>query len=591
MPQLPPILFDLETDGLLNDLTTVHCWAAQEPDGSSSISGTPGSLSTLLPLLKSRIRIAHNGIGFDDQAIAKITGEILDPGMVRDTLVMSRLAWPDLKHRDLANLRKRARPYGIPRHLIGRHSLEAWGYRLHEAKGEYDGGWESYNSEMLAYCKQDVVVLRKLWELLQTKELTTQSVILEHQFQHEIVAMMDVGVRYDQDSADELEKTLVIRRAEIDSELSRMVRPFVDMRLTPKRKEIRWKMTLFNAGSPAHRVRHFKENYGWKPNEFTKTGGVKMDSEVLESLTYPEAAALSERAKITKILGYLGTGKLPWRDCVEEDGRIRGFVNHLGTVTSRCSHSRPNLGNIPKTGELGQACRALFLPREGWDMVGVDASGLELRALANRLCPYDGGAYADVILSGDIHTANQKAAGLDTRDQAKTFIYAWLYGAGSEKIGSIVGKGASAGKALKSRFLKNTPGVGEWIEDVKAQAKSGYVVALDGRRVPIPTRKDDETGEWKLLEYVAPNYQLQADGAVIMKLSTVLANRAVRDLGIRARLMLSVHDELQFECHPDDTGRLVGALPTCITRAGQELGVLVPLDGEAKYGRNWKETH
>lgn len=159
---------------------------------------------------------------------------------------------------------------------------------------------------------------------------------------------------------------------------------------------------------------------------------------MLASLPFPECKPLVDYLELLKIIGMLAEGKNGWLKLVGPDGRIHGRVITNGAVTGRCTHNSPNLAQIPARGQYGKHCRALFAAPPGQVMVGADASGLELRMLAHYLAAYDGGAYAKVLLEGDIHTANQHAAGLETRDNAKTFIYAFLYGAGDEKLGSIV---------------------------------------------------------------------------------------------------------------------------------------------------------
>ena len=141
-----------------------------------------------------------------------------------------------------------------------------------------------------------------------------------------------------------------------------------------------------------------------------------------------------------------------WLDAVEDDGRVHGYVNSNGAVTGRMTHSSPNMAQVPSVNaEYGADCRACWTSPKGYKIVGMDASGLELRMLAHYMKDE---AYTNEILTGDIHTANQLASGVDTRSQAKTFIYAFLYGAGDAKIGSIVGGTARDGKRLKEKFLQ-----------------------------------------------------------------------------------------------------------------------------------------
>src|SRR5690606_31621074 len=183
--------------------------------------------------------------------------------------------------------------------------------------------------------------------------------------------------------------------------------------------------------SRTHIYKRLKDKYNWKPKEFTEKGTPKVSEEVLESLPYPEAELLNEYLMIQKRISQLAEGHSAWLKMVRPDGRIYGSVITNGAVTGRMTHNSPNLAQVPAVNvPYGKECRSLFTVPDDRVLVGADASGLELRCLAHYMARFDKGAYARELLEGDIHTANQKAAGLPTRDNAKTFIYAFLYGAG-----------------------------------------------------------------------------------------------------------------------------------------------------------------
>ena len=195
---------------------------------------------------------------------------------------------------------------------------------------------------------------------------------------------------------------------------------------------------------------------------------------------------LSEYLLLNKRIGQLATGKQAWLK-MEKKGRLHGRVNHMGAVTSRCTHANPNMAQVPSVGAaFGVECRSLFHSPQGYSLLGADASGLELRCLAHYMAAYDGGSYASVVLEGDVHTTNQEAAGLPTRNNAKTFIYGFLYGAGDEKIGKIIGKGSTEGRRIKNKFLKKLPALKNLKDAVSLAAKErGWIKGLDGRIIPI----------------------------------------------------------------------------------------------------------
>jgi DNA polymerase I-like protein with 3'-5' exonuclease and polymerase domains len=336
-------------------------------------------------------------------------------------------------------------------------------------------------------------------------------------------------------------------------------------------RRLKDKVTIFNPGSRKQIAQRLGDKYGWRP-PITEKGNPKVDEAVLRELKFPEAETLIRYFDITKLQGQVSD----WikRATHSRDGRIHGMVNPQGTVTGRMTASQPNLQQV--SGD--KRARALFIPSAKNVQVGIDASGLEARMLASRMAKYDQGAYAKIILEGDIHSENQHAAGLPTRNDAKTFFYGFLYGAGNEKIGKIIGKNANAGAALKKKFLSRLPALRKVIEDVKAHVdKTGKVKLLDGRLVPCRS------------QHAALNVQLQGDGAIVMKLAQVLFERKIKDMPVK--FMATVHDEWQLEC-PPEIAEEVGKLGVqALLEAGEKLDCKMPIDGEYQIGKDWSECH
>jgi len=266
-----------------------------------------------------------------------------------------------------------------------------------------------------------------------------------------------------------------------------------------------------------------------------------------------------------------------WVEAIADDGRIHGRVNSCGAVTGRMTHSKPNLAQVPAVySPYGKECRELWTVPKGYKLVGCDASGLELRMLAHYMDDKD---YTQEILDGDIHTANQKAAGLDTRDSAKTFIYAFLYGAGDAKIGSIVGGNGATGKKLKAEFLANTPALRELRERIDKSSSKGWLRGLDGRRLHIRSA------------HSALNVLLQSAGAIVMKQALLLLEKYAIIYSINYKFVLNVHDEFQVEVKESQADQFGRLAVDCIKRAGSDFNLNCPLDGEYKVGSNWAETH
>jgi DNA polymerase I-like protein with 3'-5' exonuclease and polymerase domains len=266
-----------------------------------------------------------------------------------------------------------------------------------------------------------------------------------------------------------------------------------------------------------------------------------------------------------------------WLDALEKDGRVHGSVIPNGTITGRMSHNHPNLAQVPSVhNPFGKECRACWSVEEGNVLLGVDASGLELRMLAHYMNDKE---YINEVVNGDIHTTNQKLAGLESRDTAKTFIYALVYGAGDEKIGSVVGGTRKKGKELKERFLNNLPTFKTLKDRVQRAAKRGFLKGIDGRKIYIRH------------EHAALNSLLQGGGAIVMKKGLEILERKLKLRGMDFKFVANIHDEWQLEV-PDTDANNIGDLAVLSLReAGEHFEMRCPLDGEYKIGGNWSETH
>lgn len=580
-------IFDLETDGLLDDVTKIHCLVIKDIDTGQSLGYTGRGIWTegIPKLEKADMIIGHNIIKYDIPVLKKL-GTFNPKGEVFDTLVCTRLIWADIKQADFTRT-------DFPRKLIGSHSLAAWGHRLGNYKGDYDGGWEEYSDEMLEYCFQDVEVTNTLYEKIAIKNYSRQALELEHEVAEIIHEQEVAGFAFDTESAAKLYAKLSARKLELETELKETF-PDWEVRtpFTPKvnNKKLGYekgvptykvKTVQFNPGSRDHVADRLKTLRGWKPTDFTNDGKPKVDEMTLSKLPYPEAKILVEYYTLIKRLGQLGDGSQAWLK-VERGGRIHGSCNTNGAVTGRATHAYPNVAQVPSCGApYGRECRELFTVPKGMKLVGVDVSGLELRCLAHYMARYDGGAYGEVVVNGDIHTANQEAAGLAERSQAKTFIYGFLYGAGVGKLGEIVGKGAKEGTVLKQRFLAKLPALATLIERVQKAAERGYIVGLDGRHLKVRS------------PHSALNVLLQSAGALICKQWMVEFNYALIEQGLKesCQQVAWVHDEIQLETREDMADEIGKLAVECIKRAGDAFSIRCPLDGEYNIGDNWAETH
>jgi DNA polymerase-1 len=392
------------------------------------------------------------------------------------------------------------------------------------------------------------------------------------------------GQTFDKEKAVALYAELAAKKDAIRRTMDETFEPLVEERWSEKTgKRLKDKVTPFNPGSRQQIADRLIKKYGWVPKEFTPAGQPKVDEDVLKKLDYPEAKVLAEYFLIDKRIGQLAEGDQAWLK-LERNGKIHGSINTGGTVTGRCSHNSPNIGQVPAgRAPYGKQCRELFTVQPGYNLVGCDLSGLELRCLAHFMHKWDDGEYANEVLNGDVHTKNQHAAGLPTRDNAKTFIYGFLYGAGDEKIGSIVGKGRADGKKLKDKFLAATPALKMLREAVGKASKRGYLIGLDGRRVFVRS------------EHAALNTLLQSAGALIAKRWLIEVDEAAKArgwvYGDDWERLSFVHDEQNFQVKPEISEEFGKMVVESAAKAGEYFKFKCPIGAEFKIGKTWYDVH
>ena len=561
------LVLDIETDSKQSKIWLCY---THNSDTNEYICHTKPD--TLIPLINKAERlIGHNLIGFDAPVLNKLWGTKIGLKKVRDTLIMSRLHNPSIENG---------------------HSLAAWGKRLGNRKVEYTRIWHwmkglQYDKVSTApyddpvdslnrfYCRQDVSVTVDLYKLL-SQELRGwgESVQLEHDVAAILKRQEQHGFKFDKHKGEALLAQLTGEVADIESELQVTFPPIVEERVSDKTgKPLKTKVTPFNPGS-RQQIAERLATLGVTFTEETEKGSTIINEKVLEGIDLPEAKLIARYLMLQKRISQVSS----WFDVVQPDGRVHGRVITNGAVTGRMTHISPNMAQVPNSGsEYGSECRELWTVEPGNKLVGIDASGLELRMLAHYM---KDARYTDEILNGDIHTANQKAAGLLNRNTAKTFIYAFLYGAGAAKIGAIVGSDEKDGRKLMRRFLRNTPALGELKDKVsRLYERDGFLPGLDGRHLLVRS------------EHSALNTLLQGAGAILMKKSLVILNNKLKCGIIDAKFCANVHDEWQVEVSEEDAEQVGKMAVAAIEEAGVALGLRCPTTGEYNVGNNWKETH
>ncbi|MDX0139276.1 DNA polymerase [Sinorhizobium meliloti] len=646
-------------------MTTIHSLVVKDVNTGEVGSfadqpGYPPIRAGLDWLMEADFIAGHNIVDFDIPAIQKLHPWFQPKAVVRDTIVMSRLMWADMKDADFRQEKRKGKGRWIDQKLFGRHSLESWGQRLGVWKGDYGKDreaegkklglkgqdltrfvWGTWSKSMQDYCVQDVEVTEQVWQKVNSKGFSEESIQLEHCVRRIISRQERYGFAFDERAAVELLGILSQAKADAERELLQTFKPWyrnlgrkeptVDRRVAQKhlkptgieryKKDGRpkldkdgntipvypkaefttdapyteIKLVPFNPGSRLDIADRLKRLFGWKPLEFTSDGHPKVDEEILSSLPYPEAQLLTKYLMIQKRLGQLADGKEAWLKHVK-NGRIHGQVNTNGAVTGRMTHSKPNMAQVPSGGApYGHECRTLFVASPGKKLVGCDADALELRDLAGYMARYDGGAYIATVLEGkkelgtDMHTMNAKALGCD-RDTAKTWFYAFIYGSGDFNLGCILGvKGTkqqitNAGKTSRAKFLKALPALNKLVSAVKAKCKTqGWIKGLDGRVLNVRS------------EHSALNTLLQSAGAIQMKRALVILDNQLQEMGlipgVHYEFVGNIHDEWQIEVD-EDKATLVGkTAANAIRLAGEYYQFRCPLAGNYDVGNNWNETH
>jgi DNA polymerase I-like protein with 3'-5' exonuclease and polymerase domains len=546
------VVLDIETDDL--NATVVHCIVAQDLDTGAVDTWYGESIKDFPAWSESvDVFVMHNGVSFDAPVVNRLTGSKIPLKKVRDTLIMSQLFDPSLD---------------------GGHSLEAWGQRLGYPKIEFND-FSVFTQEMLKYCKQDVVVTVKLYEHLlpHMKKYSGKSIQLEHEVRAIVDKQEENGFSLNIPEASCLVARLSEEATEIEQEMQAIFPPIVTERYSEKTgNRLKDKVEVFNPASRQQIAKRLQEK-GWKPKTFTPTGQPVVDEGSLSGVDIPEVKKILQYLLLQKRVSQVKS----WLDVVEDDGKVHGRVITLKAISGRMAHNSPNMAQVPAVySPYGKECRQVWkTSSDKYKLLGCDASSLELRCLAHYMGDK---RFTDEVVGGDIHTANQKAAGLPTRDAAKTFIYALIYGAGPAKIGSIVGGGAKEGQIIMKKFMSNMPALKTLRDKVDRAATTGHIRGLDGRLLKVRQ------------QHAAMNLLLQGAGAIICKeWLRQITLMAQRDYDYN--LVASIHDEYQFEIRADQAERFGELTQKAMKQVQETLSVNCPLDSEFKIGNNWAETH
>lgn len=611
------LVADIEANNLLNDVTVIWCICAVDIDTNKmySFSDQDDDLPSIEDgidfLLQADLIAGHNWISYDAAVIKKLYNVDLSTVRTHDTLILSKVL----------NYQR----------FDGKHNMKVWGEYLGNEKIEFND-FSKYSKEMLHYCEQDVRVnanmylklMREYNSLTSRKPMLKKGIWVEHKMQWINNQMREEGWNFDYAKALETLKRMQDRSKEIEDVIHPMlgkrkvyidIKPRVpkfkkdgtynhhtcrwlseflgvevkpqDTHLWPAGKEFqRFKMEQIKLGQ-TERVKHWLYTIGWKPDDYVRvrtpfgweTKGPKLTSTSLEKLG-EHGKMVDEYYTIRNRIGVIET----WIENYEksEDKRLHGDMVVIGTPSFRARHS--GIVNIPSIyAEWGKEMRELFLADEGDILIGADSSGNQLRGLCHYVNNDD---YTDIVINGDQHQRNADILGC-TRNQAKTFLYSFMFGAGDAKLGeAITGKpNAEAGSKARKKFSKAVVGIEELKQNIesawtrrKNQQGKGWIFGLDGRPVFAPA------------DYQCLNYLLQCAEGVTCKAAVVWFMEEAKKLGLKVKPRIMMHDEMQISCHPDDVDVASKLAAKAFAEGPKWFGVTC-MDGEADVGANYAETH
>jgi len=409
---------------------------------------------------------------------------------------------------------------------------------------------------------------------------------LEHRVAEILTEQEIHGWTFDEQKSFQLESHLRREMEELTQVLRRQFPLIGGALFTPKRDN---STQGYKAGAEFQRLKEFnptsRDHIAWiltthfkvKLSKITTTGKPIIDEITLTEIDIPFSRACAKCLTIKKKLGMISEGVNAWNKLVTTKGRIHHNCS-VSTNTFRCAHRKPNLAQVPSDKEF----RELFTASPRHTMVGADLSGIELRMLAHYLGRFDGGRYADILLNDDIHQVNADKIGI-TRRQVKTVTYAFLYGAGNEKLGmsydnTLQPKEArKKGQEIREAYVSAIEGLSDLLGAVANKATAGYLLACDGRRVLVDS------------PHKALNYLLQCSAGIVAKRWMVIANDAIHNP--HTHQLAFVHDELQYETPEEDATNLMNLLEKAAELAGEYYDLRCPIAAEAKQGKTWADVH
>lgn len=604
-------ILDIEADNLLDKIQNVWCIVLRNIETNEIFTYLSNDLSWQQKLNEECAIIGHNIIGYDLIALRKIYGwQPSDKVKVYDTLLLSQVL--DYNR------------------FNGRHSLKHWGEFLGVPKSEFDD-FSKFTQEMLDYCIQDTLVNKQVYNYL-LKELNNQiqkKPLLKASIKNEHVAAQFCadaeyhGWLFDKKKAIQLLKEISSKMKVIEDTIN----PHLRLEVKPKDKEPKEAKWNKNGNYDANTAKYFDvkpedgkleippiqgpfsriefvqpdignldsvklylKTLGWKADDWNWKKVGNQFIKVSEKLTTSSLEPLGEIGKMVDDYYTLRARHSivsGWLEALDKNNRLHGNVFLLGTPTGRARHS--GIVNVPSVDAIyGPEIRSLFIVDKDWDIIGADSSGNQMRGLLHYL---KNDEYTDLVINGDVHSKNaeilSKVVGEEVpRKKAKSLLYAFLFGAGSEKAAlTVVGKrDKKIGSKILDAFTQATPGLKQLVNkissiyDKTAYNGAAWIPCIDGRKIYTDS------------PHKSLNYLLQSMEAVTCKSAITYATEKLKAENIPYIPLIFMHDEIQIQVPTIYSKRSAEICKEAFKEGPKNFGVTI-MDGESKIGKNWYETH
>lgn len=618
---------DIEADNLLDKVTTIWCvtvcnTVTREEDHFTDRD----SFIVWLRSHDDAIFIGHNFLAYDAPVLNRLWGAQISARRIVDTFILSQLYNPTY-----------VAPKGCSK---GGHSLEAWGIRLGYPKGEFDD-FTAFTSDMLRYCRRDTrltaLLFRKLTERMRQVGFSELGCEIEHGAWNIIQNKQKKnGFPFDYEKAHELYVTLRAREEELKNDIYTLWPPKLEVvgeyknhckkDGNPSANYLRhcgqypkveplptggyqvFDWVSFNLGSPAQRIEKLLA-LGWKPINKTKKGNPKVDED--ELLSFAESSGKEEVAKLAKWIVVNSRANMinTWLEAYDE--RTKAIHGRLFLAsTLRYRHSQPNSANIPAVrtdkdsegvehvlyGEAGAwtyEARDLWTAGDtpGWSLVGIDGTGIQNRCLIHNLIKTVGEErvrpFKELALEGDVHKRNIEVLGLANKPAAKKFYYTLMMGGGGARLAADQAQfgtkmTATEGEEKKQALISTIPGFDELIRSLEDDLEAtGRIKLCDETPILVPS------------PHMVIPYLLQGDESRLMKQALIYLDEEIRrnKLSTFVYKVADIHDEWQWRVRDDYIDTFIGLALPCFRRSGEHFGYNIPIEGDAKVGRTWAETH